>query len=267
MAGMMIAKRTRFGTALIASLRLMPVMASAATPAPAADESVFDLPLSSGDHQRVLFAPVRNARGTIVMLPGGAGDVGLRRDGDIRHDDNFVIRTRALWNRHGYNVLIPDTIDGANLRGLRSSPDYGRLVDDLAAFARQKGQRPVFLLGTSQGSIAAMNGAAHAAPGSIAGVVLTESVSVMGGSGETVFDATPQRVRPRADRGQSGRCLQCRAARGRAADRRRHDRQLRISSFIARIHISEVLQIYSFKMRVLYVEVPMASVHQQVQLP
>jgi pimeloyl-ACP methyl ester carboxylesterase len=197
MAGMMIAKRTRFGTALTASLCLMPVMASAAVaaPAPAADESVFDLPLSNGDHQRVLFAPVRSARGTIVMLPGGAGDVGLRRDGDIRHDDNFVIRTRTLWNRHGYNVLIPDTIDGANLRGLRSSPNYGRLVDDLAAFARQKGQRPVFLLGTSQGSIAAMNGAAHAASGSIAGVVLTESVSVMGGSGETVFDAAPQRVR------------------------------------------------------------------------
>lgn len=54
---------------------------------------------------------------------------------------------------------------------------------------------PVFLLGTSQGSIAAMNGAAHAPPGSIAGVVLTESVSVMGGSGETVFDAHPEQVR------------------------------------------------------------------------
>lgn len=53
----------------------------------------------------------------------------------------------------------------------------------------------MFLLGTSQGSIAAMNGAAHAAPGAIAGVVLTESVSVMGGSGETVFDADPQQVR------------------------------------------------------------------------
>ena len=40
-----------------------------------------------------------------------------------------------------------------------------------------------------------MNGAAHAAPGSIAGVVLTESVSVIGGSGETVFTADPQLVR------------------------------------------------------------------------
>nr|WP_206364850.1 hypothetical protein [Sphingomonas populi] len=60
---------------------------------------------------------------------------------------------------------------------------------------RAKLAGPVFLPGTSQGSIAAMNGAAHAPAGSIAGVVLTESVSVMGGSGETVFDASPERVR------------------------------------------------------------------------
>jgi hypothetical protein len=41
-----------------------------------------------------------------------------------------------------------------------------------------------------------MNGAAHARPGLIAGLVLTESVSVPGRlSTETVFDADPQGVR------------------------------------------------------------------------
>jgi hypothetical protein len=40
-----------------------------------------------------------------------------------------------------------------------------------------------------------MNGAAHAPVGSIAGVVLTESVSMLGGSHETVFDADPGDVR------------------------------------------------------------------------
>lgn len=128
------------------------------------------------------------------MLPGGAGDVGLARNGDIGHGDNFVVRTRALWNKQGYAVLIPDTIDDANLRGARSSAAYARVVGELVAFAHAQGSAPVFLLGTSQGSIAAMNGAAHAQPGALAGVVLTESVSVMGGSGETVFMAHPERV-------------------------------------------------------------------------
>lgn len=40
-----------------------------------------------------------------------------------------------------------------------------------------------------------MNAAAHAAPASVAGVVLTESVSVLGGSHETVFSADPAAVR------------------------------------------------------------------------
>jgi pimeloyl-ACP methyl ester carboxylesterase len=53
----------------------------------------------------------------------------------------------------------------------------------------------VFLLGTSQGSIAAMNGAAHLPAGQIAGLVLTESVSRLGASHETVFDADPQDIR------------------------------------------------------------------------
>jgi hypothetical protein len=157
-------------------------------------ERVFDLPLPNGDHQRVLYAAPPHPWATIVMLPGGAGDIGVERDGDLRHDDNFVVRTRALWVARGYAVLILDTIDRANLRGVRSSPAYGRLVDGVVGFTHTQARGPVFLLGTSQGSIAAMNGAAHAPPGSIAGVVLTESVSRIGASGETVFSADPQDV-------------------------------------------------------------------------
>lgn len=167
---------------------------SVATP-PSRDDRVFDLPMRNGDHQRIMLFTPRHARGTIVMLPGGAGDVGVERDGDIRHGENFVVRTRAMWTARGYAVLIPDAIDRANLRGMRSSPQYAALIGDLVGFAHRKATGPVFLLGTSQGSIAAMNGAAHATPGSIAGIVLTESVSVMGGSHETVFSADPQLVR------------------------------------------------------------------------
>ena len=117
-------------------------------------------------------------------------------DGDLRHDDNFVVRTRGQWVAKGYAVLIPDTIERANLRGARSSAAYAELVDGLAEFAHTQAHAPVFLLGTSQGTIAAMNGAAHAPTGLIAGLVLTETVSVPGRlSTETVFDADPQDVR------------------------------------------------------------------------
>jgi hypothetical protein len=182
--------------AILLTAALIPSFSAAAMRADSVvGERIIDVPLTGGERQRVLYAAPAQPKATIVMLPGGAGKVGLRRDGEIRHGDNFVIRTRALWIQRGYAVLIPDTVDRANLRGLRSSPGYAALVLDLVRVAQQQAPGPVFLLGTSQGSIAAMNGAARAPPGAIAGVVLTESVSQMGGSGETVFSAAPQDVR------------------------------------------------------------------------
>jgi pimeloyl-ACP methyl ester carboxylesterase len=155
----------------------------------ATNTRIVDLPLSSGGHQRVLYVSPASPRATLVMLPGGTGDVGFARDGDIRHGHNFVVRTRDLWTARHYAVVIPDWIDRESLRGLRSSPEYAAIVGDLIAFAHSQSAASVFLLGTSQGSIAAANGAAHASPGTLAGVILTESVSVLGGSHETVFDA------------------------------------------------------------------------------
>jgi hypothetical protein len=168
-------------------------------PAGEASERIVSVPLSSGKLLRVLIVTPPRPRAAIVMLAGGSGDVGIERNGDIRHDNNFVVRSRGLWTARGYAVLIPDTIDHANLRGERSGPQYAQLVTDLIAYVRSSlappASLPIFLLGTSQGSIAAMNGAAHAAAGTLAGVVLTESVSVVGGSHETVFSARPEQVR------------------------------------------------------------------------
>jgi pimeloyl-ACP methyl ester carboxylesterase len=155
---------------------------------------VVDLPLSGTGVQRVLYAEASHARGTVVMFPGGAGEVDIGEQGDPLHGKNFVVRTRSLWNARGYAVLIPDAIDNANMRGTRSSPSYAQVVSDLVAYARRQSAGPIFLLGTSQGSIAAMNGAASLRAGQIAGVVLTESVSRQGGSHETVFDAHPDQV-------------------------------------------------------------------------
>lgn len=158
------------------------------------DEHVIDLPFAAGGTQRVLYISPSRPRGTIVMLPGGTGDVDIERSGDIANNDNFVVRSRALWIARHYAALIPDAADHTNLRGLRSTPEYAALVGDFVAYAHAQTSGPVFLLGTSQGSIAAMNGAAHLQAGEIAGVVLTESVSREGASHETVFDAAPAQV-------------------------------------------------------------------------
>jgi hypothetical protein len=162
----------------------------------AASEEVSNVPVGGHELQKILYVAPAHARRAIVMLPGGAGNVGIEPSGELHHNENFVIRTRFLWVARGYAVIIPDALDHEDMRGRRSSPEYAAVVAALVQFAHTRvAGGPVFLLGTSQGSIAAMNGAAHAQPGQLAGVVLTESVSRPGGSHETVFDAGPADVR------------------------------------------------------------------------
>ena len=161
----------------------------------AAAKELVDLPLPNGDHLPALYEAPSSVQGVLVMLPGGTGRVDLTADGEPGRGDNVLVRTRSLWEAQGYAVLIPDAPAGANLRGTRQSPAYAAIVEALVSLARDRGHAPVFLVGTSQGSVAAVNGAAHARPGQVAGLILTESVSRLGGSHETVFDADPQDVR------------------------------------------------------------------------
>lgn len=189
--------------ALIAAITALPGFASHATgsvrptgqPAAQVIAQVSELVLASGARERLLYLAPPEPRATLLMLPGGAGDVGIEADGQLRHADNFVVRTRDWWLHRGYAVLIPDALDQRNLRGMRSTSAYAAAIGRLVEFARAHNPVPVFLIGTSQGAIAAMNGAATLGPGRVAGVVLTESVTVLGGSHETVFSAHPQQVR------------------------------------------------------------------------
>ncbi len=155
---------------------------------------VHDIPLQGGGHQRVLYLPATSpARGAIVMFPGGAGTIGIKKDGDMDHGDNFLVRTRDVWREKGYAVIIVDAVDRDSMRGVRSTPAYAAIAREIIDYAHEQSKLPVFAMGTSQGSIAAMNAAATDGR-ALAGVILMESVSVLGGSHETVFDSHPERV-------------------------------------------------------------------------
>lgn len=185
-------QRVSAGAVLLSAIHL----SFAAEPVlPGADQAtVHDIPLQDGRHQRVLYLPAASTmRGAIVMFPGGAGDIGIKKDGEMEHADNFVVRTRDLWREKGYAVVIVDAIDHQSMRGVRSTQAYAAIVGKIIDFTREHSNAPVWVMGTSQGSIAAMNAAATSGH-MLAGVILTESVSVLGGSHETVFDAHPERV-------------------------------------------------------------------------
>ncbi|SOE94465.1 hypothetical protein SAMN05414139_07290 [Burkholderia sp. D7] len=157
---------------------------------------VEDLPLQGGGFQRVMYSAARReTKGIIVMFPGGTGEIDIEKSGRVKNAKNFVVRSDDLWRDRGYGIVLVDALDHQSMRGQRSSAAYAEVTKKIIEFARRQANAPVWVLGTSQGSIAAMNAASHAGRTQLAGLILTESVSILGGSHETVFDAHPDDVR------------------------------------------------------------------------
>jgi pimeloyl-ACP methyl ester carboxylesterase len=175
-------------SALLARLGGIAIAILVATPPAAAQTSVVqDIPAPGGGSERVLYASPTNPRAILVMFAGGPGNVEIDDSGRIgRMAGNFLMRTEPLWLAQSFAFVTIGS--SSSLMGQRHTPAYAASIAGAIDFARTRANAPVWLVGTSQGSIAAANGAAHL-PGRVAGVVLTSSVASRSSSGETVFDS------------------------------------------------------------------------------
>lgn len=163
-------------------------LARLASPA-SAQAIVQDVIISGGGSEPVLYAGPPKPPAIVLMLAGSDGTVSFNAAGQIvRMNANFLLRTEPLWLAQGFGFA---TIGSASsLNGRRHTPDYARAIAAAIDYARSRGgNAPVWLVGTSMGSIAAANGAAHL-PGRVAGVVLSSSVAAPNkAANETVFDS------------------------------------------------------------------------------
>jgi len=151
---------------------------------------IVDLPVAGGT-ERVLFRGTQRAPALLVLLPGGDGIVGLDPGGGIHQlGSNFLMRTFGQWIAQGFDLVMPDAPNGTSLFGQRHLPAYADAISKAVDFGRSQAALPVWLIGTSAGTTAAVNGAAHLGS-KVSGAVLTSSVTRVGRAGETIFDAEP----------------------------------------------------------------------------
>lgn len=122
--------------------------------------------------------PRDNASATLVLLPGGAGSIGYRGGGQPQ-SGNFLVRSRELFAAQGFNVaVVGRPSDVADMdTGFRASAthveDLARVIDDL----RARSATPIWLVGTSRGTVSAAAAAIALGPERMAGVVLTSSIT------------------------------------------------------------------------------------------
>lgn len=149
--------------------------AAIAAPAAAADGPV-TLETRPGVTLTSYFMPRAGASAVLLLLTGGSGSIGLR-DG-VPTSLNFLVRSRDHFAAAGFSVFILGRpSDRADLDpAYRIGADHLEDLRRVVAHLRHQTGLPVWLVGTSRGTISA-TAAAIALGDELAGIVLTSSVT------------------------------------------------------------------------------------------
>lgn len=100
-------------------------------------------------------------RAAVLLFPGAEGKLDLSRRKPSWIGKNFLVRARWLFARQGLLVAVIDTPSDRpdGLRGFRSTPEHAVDIAAAIRYLRQAAAVPVWLVGTSRGTVSAVNGA------------------------------------------------------------------------------------------------------------
>jgi hypothetical protein len=155
----------------------------AAAPLAGAAVDVRTIPTRPGVTQSFLLVrPSGSPAASVVLFAGGHGVLGLggRRLGLA---GNFLVRNRARFAGHGLLVAVIDTPSDrpAGLDGFRASAAHAEDVARVIAALRREAAVPVWLVGTSMGTVSAASATARlGTEGGPDGLVLSSTVTRQG---------------------------------------------------------------------------------------
>lgn len=142
-----------------------------------AEGTLLSVPTRAGITTTVWWEPVDGARATVLLFPGGGGGFG-RIEGGQPSSRNFLVRSLPHFRAAGLNVAIfgkpsdmPE-LDIAERRGAVHLADMRAVAEDL----RRRSALPLWLVGTSRGTVSATAAAIGLPPGLAAGLVLSSSL-------------------------------------------------------------------------------------------
>ena len=134
----------------------------------------------AGAKQRVLILwPDGPPKASVILYAGGKGGIRIRRNGSIKRERNFLVRSRQAFVDRGFLVAVPNRPSdwaGSNPFDYRLTEAHAADARDLIAYLRKQADAPVWLIGTSRGTISAANNAAQLGRDGPDGIVLTASV-------------------------------------------------------------------------------------------
>jgi pimeloyl-ACP methyl ester carboxylesterase len=150
----------------------------------------------AGVRQPFLFMRPQDPVASVILFSGGEGVVGISPAG-VKRPGNFLVRTRRWFAQQGFQVAVVDPpSDRWSLEAFRIGEGHALDIKGVIAYLREQANVPVWLIGTSYGTVSAIKVADRLADGGGPdGVVLTSSLFRRGRAGDSVFDADPARIR------------------------------------------------------------------------
>lgn len=141
-----------------------------------AEGTLFKVPIRPDVKTTLFWEAVEGAKATVFLFPGGGGGFGSVENGRAT-SNNFLVRSAPYFVANGFNVAIfgrpsdSEDLDYADRISDVHMTDVRKVLD----FVKTKSAAPVWIVGTSRGTVSATAMAIHM-QGDIAGLVLTSSV-------------------------------------------------------------------------------------------
>jgi predicted alpha/beta-hydrolase family hydrolase len=167
----------------------------AAVQASAATEEVRSVATRKGVTQAFLLVrSPKTPAASVILFAGGDGHLALSPPNEIGQlKTNFLVKMRERFANAGFLVAVIDTpSDRGDYWNFRTSKEHAEDVKQVIAALREMAPVPVWLVGTSMGSVSAAGVAGRLAEGTAGpdGLVLTSSiVQTSRNTGETVKTA------------------------------------------------------------------------------
>jgi alpha-beta hydrolase superfamily lysophospholipase len=163
------------------------------------DEPVRSIPTRGGVTEAfVLVRPSGPPVASVILFMGGKGALGLGRGALGSRNTNFLVRNRHRFAERGLLVAVVDAPSDRPdaLVGFRTGAEHATDVAALIAALRAEAAVPVWLVGTSMGSVSAASVAARLRDGGPDGIVLTSSVmATPRDMGESLQDVALDKIR------------------------------------------------------------------------
>ena len=169
-----------------------------------AEEKLISLDTREGVVQKFILEQSDNASASVILFPGGKGALELYQGvfggpGMNWGKNNFLVRTRSMFHKHGFNVATvdaPSDKQGENgmLNGFRDSNEHVQDIDAVITYLKTQFGKPVWLVGTSRGVESAAKVAMNTQAG-IDGLVLTSSMTEENNRGVSLPEMPLQNIK------------------------------------------------------------------------